>query len=434
MNEKGIVSHQLPDGTIWVVGSSRPNSDSNMDVVAARIDTAGNILSNFLTFGSVYPEYPNNLICQNGKIIIAGEQHRPNDVNGFILVLDTAGNEISFAVFGQANQSEQFFDIEPTLDRGFVVSGFSSSGPGNDYLIGKFDSLQQLEWMQTYDLGTNESGITILENPMGGYVIAGDQIQFSGNFNIALLALDYAGSEIWRTIVASPHNSGCKSMVSMGDQMLIAGETATSTSSAFDIFLARVDWFGNVNWTGNVPKSDYQDACFDLAVIDNNEFVLTGYAYSTINQNSDMFAIAVDSIGNILSEEYFDNGNVEMGFDIKPNLYGGFITTDFTIEPSTGDNQFFISFPKLNLVSSVTQNINKTSAFNLYPNPTKSKVFLSYDFLEYDFQIFDILGKKYSFEKSDMHIDFQGLAPGIYFVVFSNKTRDKKYSRKVIKE
>ena len=435
INEKGIVSHQLPDGSIWIGGSSMPDSNLNMDVMAVRIDTGGNILSPYYTYGTNYAETPNNLIYQNGRLIIAGEQYRPNNLNAFILVIDTTGIELSFQSYGQPNQSEQFFDIEPTLDGGFVVSGFSSAGIGNDFLIGKFDSLQQLEWLQSYDLASNESGVTILENPNGGYIIAGDQLQFFGSFyNVALLGLDASGSVLWNSVVSSPFNSGCKSMVSIGDEILIVGETETSTSTLFDIFLARVDWFGNVKWKGSIPQSDNGDACFDASIKSDNEFVLTGYSYSTINQNTDIFVISVDSLGTILSEEYFNNGYFEMGYNIQPNLYGGFITTGFTFDPSSGDSQIFVSFPEINLNTALNQITNNPTAFNLYPNPTKSKIFLPEYFIDYDFKVFDILGKEYFCEKSNNQINFQHLIAGVYFVIFSNKSGSKKFSRKVVKE
>jgi hypothetical protein len=433
-NEKGVVSHQLSDGTIWVVGSTVSGTGINMDVVAVRIDTGGNILSEFYKYGTLDLEYPNNMVYQNGKLIIAGEQHTANGVDGFILVIDTLGNQVSFQNYGQLNTSEQFFDIELTQDGGFVVSGFSSIGPGNDFLIGKFDSQHQLEWLRTHDLGTNDIGVTVLENPNGGYLIAGDQLQPLGVFNVVVLSVDALGNALWNTVISGPFNGGCKSMVNLGDDVLIVGEMSTSTSSSFDIYLAKMDWQGNLKWQKNIPKTDNGDACFDAFVNNFNEVVLTGYVYSTTTNTTDMFVMIVDSVGDIINEEYYHNTTFEMGYDVKPNMYGGFITTGFTSNLSTGVDQFLVAFPNIGISTSVTEkNLNKLEV-SLYPNPTKNKVFLSQSIEYYDLKVFSLQGQECRFKRVEDHVEIKELQNGLYHFVFTNVKGEVVFFQKILKE
>ena len=433
IEEKGVISHQLPDGTIWVVGSATYALGGNIDVFAVKIDTGGNYLSPFYYYGTLESEYPNNMIYQNGKFIIAGEEHSATGVDGMILVIDTLGAQVSLQTYGQPITSEQFFDIKETQDGGFVVSGFSSVGPGNDFLIAKFASYQLMGWMTSHDLGTNDIGVTVLENPNGGYIVAGDQLQPSGNYNVAVMGISPQGAALWDTALAYPYNGGCKTMISLGGEVLIVGEMATSTSSAFDIYMIRIDWQGNLKWQETIPKTDNGDACFDVYLNSFNEIILTGYAYSASNQTTDAFAMHVDTLGNILNEEYYHNGSFEMGYDIKPNIYGGFIVTGFTNDPVTLEAQVLVTLTNPNFNTSLKSIDTEKLNFNLYPNPTDSKVLLPKELLNYDLKIFDLLGKEHFAKKIKNQVDINKFDKGIYLFVFNDKYGKTVYSHKLVK-
>ncbi len=432
-NEKGIVSHQLADGTIWVIGSGVEAGEVDMDIIAFKIDTGGNVLSTFLKYGTTNLEYPNNMIYRQGKFIIAGEQHNSNGVDGFILVLDSLGNQESFQAYGLPNQTEQFYDIKPTSDGGFVVGGFSSSGSGNDFLIGKFDSSHQLEWLKTHDLGSNDIGVTVIENPNGGYLIAGDQRQPLNNYNVVVLAVDSLGNALWDQFVSSPFNGGCKAMINLGNDVLIVGEMSTSTSSSFDIYLVRMDWSGNVKWQKAVPKTNSGDACFDAYLNHQNEVILTGYVYSTATNSTDMFAMAVDSSGNLLTEQYFHHSNFEMGYDVKPNIYGGFILTGFTKNINTGADEFFVALPDIGTTVSVLQKRKEVKVNQIFPNPTKNKVFLSDKLQSFELSVIDSQGRKQNVIRKNNQITLSHLPIGIYIFLFKDENGKYIYSQKILK-
>lgn len=433
-NEKGIVSHQLPDGSIWVIGSGARANELNMDVIAVKIDTGGTVLSNFNRYGTVDLEYPNNMIYQGGKFIIVGEQHSSTGVDGFVLVIDTQGVQESFQTYGLPNQSEQFFDIKPTMDGGFVVSGFSSVGPGNDFLIGKFDSTYQLEWLRSHDLGTNDIGVTVIENPSGGFLIAGDQPQPLGNYNVVVMAVDNLGNALWDKFISNPFNGGCKTMIKMGDDLLIVGEMSTNTSSSFDIYLVKIDWQGNIKWQKTVPKTNSGDACFDAYLNNPNEVILTGYAYSTATNSTDMFVMAVDSSGNVLSEEYFHYGQFEMGYDVKPNRYGGFIMTGFAKNVNTGADEFFVTLSNIGTMTAVETTNRRLLKSKIYPNPTKDQVFIPKSLVKFELKVYDINGKEKKVVVNNNQVSLNSFSSGIYLFLFSDGSGNTRYTQKLVVE
>ncbi len=370
IGEKGLVSHLMPDSSIWLVGATQQGTIGGGDIVMIRLDALGNPIGNPSYFGTPDLDYPNNMLVQDHQLIIVGEIHRTAGVNGFVLVLDTAGQQLSWSEHGLAGQSEQFFDIKPTRDNGFVVAGFGSlpNVVGNDFLVAKFDSLGANQWLNFYDLGQNDIGVTIVERPTGGYLVAGDQNQRNNNYNVVILSLDSLGNREWDNVIRYPYNGGCKNMQLYQDQIVIVGEMATPTSSAFDWYLIRLDLAGQLQWQGTIPQSDRGDAIFDIAIVHNNKYYLTGYSYNNNTSNTDIQVMAVDSLGQILAQQYYGSNSFDMGYDIQVLPNESFMVTGFGTYNS--DNQMVVIRDKFNLISPTNTLVKDTPSLTAYPNPT----------------------------------------------------------------
>lgn len=370
IGEKGIVSHLMPDGSVWLVGATQQGTIGGGDIVVLRLDALGNPIGNPSYFGTTDLDYPNNMLVKDNQLIIVGEVHRATGVNGFVLVLDTAGQQLSWSEYGSAGQSEQFFDIKPTHDKGFVVAGFGSlpNVVGNDFLVAKFDSLGTNQWLHFYDLGQNDIGVTIVERPTGGYLVAGDQNQRNNNYNVVILSLDSLGNREWDNVIRYPYNGGCKNMQLYQDQIVIVGEMTTPTSSAFDWYLIRLDLAGQLQWQGTIPQSDRGDAIFDIAIVHNNKYYLTGYSYNSSTNNTDIQVMAVDSVGQILAQQYYGSNSFDMGYDIQVLPNESFMVTGFGTYNS--DNQMVVIRDKFNLVSPIRTIIEENPLLMVYPNPT----------------------------------------------------------------
>lgn len=434
IGEKGIVSQQIEDGTIWVVGMSQIGPEGGVDVMAVRMDTLGNLLTSYFYYGTPYLDYPNNMIYQNGVLTIAGETHNNGNVDGFILKIDTTGTLLSFQNYGQANHSEQFYDIKATQDGGFVVAGFESSPNlvGNNFLLSKFDAQGQQEWMKIHDLGRNDIGVTVVENPNGGFIVAGDQAQFSNNYNVAVIGCDTAGNLLWNKVIFNAFNGGCKNMIAHNNEVIIVGEMATFASSSFDIYFIRIDWQGNTLWQGTIPKTNNGDAAFDVVAKGPNEFYLTGYYYNSTTSNTDLFVMALDSQGTILNERFFGGTNFDMGYDIKLNPNGGFLITGFSTVGN--QNQMYVIYDYFTTPTN-TQQISKyeTQPF-LFPNPTTGRLEIPIALQNYQIEVVDVMGKLLQQNKNATHLNLQALANGIYYIAFRNEEGRLMFQQKVVKQ
>ncbi|MGH1337082.1 MAG: T9SS type A sorting domain-containing protein [Aureispira sp.] len=371
IGEKGLVTEVMPDESLWIFGVTSVGLFGSNDILFTRRTVAGTVLNSTRYIGTADLDYPNNMLAQNGELIVVGEVLGAAGGDALVLVLDTTGRLLSRGQYGLAGQSEQFYDIKATADGGFIVTGFGNqpNGNANDILVSKFDQNHQQEWMRTYDFGRNEVGVAVVERPNGGYFVAADQLQSTGNYNVLVLALDTLGNALWDSVVTSPYNGGCKQMKLHQDQIIIVGEMATSTSSAFDPYMIRLNLAGQVQWKGTIPQSNHGDAIFDLVIKDANTYLLTGYSYHVATANTDMVLMVVDSVGQVLDTRYYGGSSFDMGYDIQWQGGNEVILTGFsTIQ---NDNQLFVIKDDLsNVLAFPREEKNALSSLRLTPNPT----------------------------------------------------------------
>jgi hypothetical protein len=436
VNEKAIATYPMPDGSFWVIGFSNVGIHGGADVALTRIDSLGNTITPVAYLGGVDNDYPNNMIYKSGKLIIAGETHTAinSNVDGFILIIDTAGTFVSFDTYGQVGQSEQFFDIKATQDDGFVVSGFASlpNHVGNDFLVAKFDDKNNYDWMQIHDLGTNDIGMIALEKPQGGYILVGDQLQPAGNYNIALINCDALGNRLSDTTIFNPYNGGCKQAVIHDNQLIIVGEMGTATSSAFDPYMVRTDLQGNVLWQGTIPKTDNGDAIFDLIVKSLNEIFITGYVYNNTTQGTDLMVMEIDSIGGIVHERYYGSTSFDMGIDIQVRNDGRFVISGFTNRQAS--DQYYIIYDSFSPMTSVQSLQLEDEIESVYPNPTVDWVNLPKGLNFSQLEVVDELGRITSMKVRNQQIDISHFNTGKYWLVFKDEKGKVITTQNIVKQ
>lgn len=428
VGEKGIVTHVMPDESLWIFGVADVGLLGSSDILCTRRTILGGIINSTHYLGSANLDYPNDMLVQNGEMIVVGEVLGATGGDALVLVLDTTGRMLSRGQYGLAGQSEQFYSIKATSDGGFVVTGFGNvpNGNANDVLVSKFDQNYQQEWLKTYDFGTNEVGVAVVERPSGGYLVAADQLQTSGNYNVLLLALDSMGNALWDSVVTSPYNGGCKQMKLYQDQIVIVGEMATNTSSAFDPYLIRLNLAGQVQWKGTLPQSNNGDAIFDLAIKDANTYLLTGYSYNVATANTDMVLMVVDSLGQVLDTRYYGGSSFDMGYDIQWQGGNEVVLTGFsTIQ---NNNQVFVVKDDLSNVLR-TSEAQHAALLNivLAPNPTAALLNIKNLPLEatYTGLIYNSVGQLVweGTIPTSHQLDIKNLQQGYYYLQLNNNKR-----------
>ncbi|MEZ4883752.1 MAG: T9SS type A sorting domain-containing protein [Chitinophagales bacterium] len=370
INEKGIASLQLPDGSILMVGNTDATENGNSEISLTKFSAEGQFIWSE-TYGTPNHDYANNaVITQDGKIAIVAESHTivGGNADGMVLLVDMDGSEIWLNFFGEEHLNESFYSIDKTNDNGVIICGFiTGEGFGNDHFVAKISQNGEMVWSKSYGSQKNEIGVSIKETLNGDFIFVGDKQQENNAYGIEAFRLDKNGDIIWQLDINGFENGGCKNMLidSRGD-CVIVGEAVPKKNEGFDILLVKIDAQGGLIWEKFIDGTEKGDAGFDLMELDAGGYMVAGYGFNAETQQTDVVVSQVNIEGENVEIQYFGGLGFDIGYDIIPSIEGGYYVTGSSY--SETDNQYFLVHNYPLSVGIEDKGISGLS-WTVYPNP-----------------------------------------------------------------
>jgi|GEM_PF-1149181 len=241
----------------WLCGGIYDTATQLSNSFLCRIDTAGNVFwtDSFGVSNKSETAYHGSKIFDNGYIMI-GESSIPGVTNPdyYIIKTDSTGNIQWEKTYGGTDY-DSGFKIHQTSDKGFIMSGGSSSyGPGeySGWII-KTDSLGEIEWDETYGTSGSDGlgGISLSQN--GGYLLWGylDTVVSNVNFRYAvvIIKLNEIGEVQWRTFFNHKGMHSIKQVRELSDGSIVAiGEVQVGSADSSAAWIAKLNAGGEILW------------------------------------------------------------------------------------------------------------------------------------------------------------------------------------------
>lgn len=419
ITETGIAAIQTKKGFIYYAGTITDTATSRTDMAFIKMDNQGNVIWT-KKFGTVNSDYCNDMtLMPDSTFLLTGYtfDYSNSNADWMVIKADTAGNLVWMKTHTKTNTGEAFNDAEITSDLGFIACGYitdTTGGTGNNSYLVKFDAAGNRQWHKAYGTALNDYGMSVKQTPGGDYVFSADHQLASSIYNVMVIKTDASGNQLWNTPVVSPYNSGCKRFIitSTGDY-LVAGESATASSSKFDAYFVKLNSSGAVYWKryiGNLPEAE---AAFNLFELPGNLFVAAGYGQVNSAGKTKVLLLAIDSAANELYRKYYGNYLVNMGYNISPSITGGFLIAGMCTGP---EDQYLL------IADSLPSNVGVAEPMGLdisaYPNPVRSLLTLNGWRGGGQLQVFDLVGRKVLAIDGwqGQPVNFSLLNAGVYFV------------------
>ncbi len=370
------------------------------------------------------------LVIDENNFILAGSKNVFGGNNTpYVVKVDSNGTVIWEKSINSTLNS-YYTGVSKFQNGNLVFSGAASDSVNGDLnLIGVItDSLgNELHSFSFGEINVNETTENCVVANDGTILICGDRLINTSIVNPYVAAFDSTGNFLWELGISSHSNSGSKNLyIDQNSNLLVIGESATDSSSEFDIQLTKIDIpTATINWMKLVPGTNMSDAGFAISETIDGNYALTGYGHDSIYNSKRIVLLVSDTSGNELSKKYFGNSAINIGYDIAPSIYGGFLIAgaDFV-----SDRQILVYQKELGI------NIGelKSEQFSIFPNPIQPNSILQFSDPVSQAEIYDLTGKTvFSFEKMKYFasVKIPELKTGFYFLnlVSGNKSFRKTF-------
>ncbi len=222
--------------------------------------------------------------------------------------------------------------IQQTSDSGFIFVGTSYFfGSSNTHIsLIKTNAFGVTMWTKTFGGFNYESAASVQQTNDNGYIVAGTSASF-GSRQIYLVKANSNGDTLWtRTIGLLTGRDNATSVKQTNDGgYILLGNTSSSFSSSWDIYLIKTDSYGDTLWTKTFGEINEDDWGNSVQQTIEGGYIIAGGKGGLISPSVDVLIIKTDTIGNILWAKTYGGEEEDMANSIQQTKDSGYIITGY---------------------------------------------------------------------------------------------------------
>ncbi|MFI5204202.1 MAG: hypothetical protein ACHQF2_06875, partial [Flavobacteriales bacterium] len=175
-NDYAMGVAQTPEGHILTSADTKSAGAGGYDVELLKLDTAGNVLWNYVYGDSLQNGCQGLYITNANKYLVFGESENAlfSPYDFMVFKTDTAGNQYRDTLTGGI-YTDAVFSIVESIYADIVFTGYSASySQGNNNLVlVKTDSVFAVNWIKSFGGPGVDIGYKVISSSLGGYIAAG---------------------------------------------------------------------------------------------------------------------------------------------------------------------------------------------------------------------------------------------------------------------
>ncbi len=299
------------------------------------------------TYGGSGIEYGSSIVQTfDDGYIIAGviDPSIGMDSDIYLLRLNSFGDTIWTQAHGDYGEDRGKSVIQ-TSDSCFIVSAYHWSGGYSDIRLLKLDTLGDTIWVKTYDWFSPFNAYSLETASDGGFLLFGSYYNtITGSDDFHLIRLNSDGDTVWTNCYGdSSSEDYCYSGVQTSDGgYIIGGDSYPSGDSLPDIYLIKVNAFGDIIWERVYSDSSYF-SCKSITRTLDNGFVITGSkATCDTGHYTNVYVAKFDEYGDTVWTRDYGGCYSEVGYSLVNCPDGGYIITGSTMSFSVGRCDVYI--------------------------------------------------------------------------------------------
>lgn len=306
-DDEATVVRRTPDGGFLLAGVTKSFADPDGDFWCVRLDANGKVKWQ-KSYGGKNEEWLYSAEqTSDGGFILVGRAEDVTPATGqdaWCVRINSTGG----LVWERSNGGiypDAAFSVVQVADGGFAFVGWSDTAEatGMDAWLAKINSSGTLEWVKSYDGGTDHDDGFYALRPAddGGYLAAGfTRRLFSTDGGAWFLRLDSAGALLWQKRIGKTLDR-LRAVRETSDGFIMAGTTSSYGSGYDEDFTGiKIDKLGNILWARRYGGT-WDEGASAVQPTSDGGFILAGVSPSFTGGDDQGLAIRTSASGTISS-------------------------------------------------------------------------------------------------------------------------------------
>jgi hypothetical protein len=198
-------------------------------------------------------------------------------------------------------------------------------------------------WTRTYGGSSDDKAMSVEQTTDGGYIAAGLTYSFgAGSADLYLVKMDAFGDTLWTRVyggVGFDYALGIQETDDGG--YVVAAGTSSFGAGDMDFYLIKTDASGDTLWCRTYGGSD-PDVAFSVDQTIDGGYIFAGYSMSFGAGDMDFYLIKTDASGDSLWSRTYGGSGSDWGLSVQQTADGGYIVAGRTDSFGAGSNDLYL--------------------------------------------------------------------------------------------
>ncbi|MEO0228188.1 MAG: hypothetical protein ABIL70_09095 [candidate division WOR-3 bacterium] len=248
-----------------------------------------------------------------------------SNVSLFALGPDTVWTKI----YG-TNQHDWGNAGKQTIDKGYIITGVTNYGINErDIWLIKSDSLGNMEWTRVFSGAGNwpDEGFSVQQTTDSGYIVAGYSFSFNTSYDVWVIKTNRMGAKTWEIIYNDIYDSdeiAYSIVTTLDTNYVVTGETYGI------VLLQKISKTGNIIWTKTYGDYNYISEGRDIQQTVDGGYIIAGATNALGNGGFDVYLIKINSFGDTLWTRTYGGPAWDFGYSVRQTPDTGYIVVGKT--------------------------------------------------------------------------------------------------------
>lgn len=435
-DQDGLDVLPTSDGGYMVVGFTTNDVFNDMDVIIYKTNSNG-VVQWTKTYGGALPDFANCILkASDGNYFVIGysQSFGGGDYDTYLLKINSSGDTLWTKTYGSYG-NDQGKEIVKTADGNYIMVGYTNGLATSNYnaYLTKINIDGDVIWSKQYGGGAFEAGSSVKQCADGGFIMLGQTYSYgSGDSDAYAVKTNSSGDTLWtKTFGGAHYDEGAFTIENNDGSLMFVVRDSSDGFGDVDIRIIKTTGTGSVVWNKNYG-GDKKDTGKMIQATSDGNFIVAGHSRSFGWLNPDMWLLKLNQAGDTIWTRNYGGFDHEHCYVARETTDSGFIAVGKTESNSTTNEIMLLKLNSIGTLSStVTAEEHAGKGINIYPNPTKDILYISFDNTPASSSVVSIsnaLGQIVFSEKINpalsgfrKTIDLNGREPGMYILTIQSE-------------